>query len=152
MSTQTNLMPARRIGLAEKVIFWLLVTQSTCRFCFNPIKMKITKVSYSKIYPTASYMNERIGVEIEINEGEDAKGALHAAKILTDEFHKEANPDLYKYNEQTLTPDEIAVKESIEAAKSPQILGMLKNKLTANTKGYYMEKLKALTNNFTAHV
>ena len=113
--------------------------------------MKITKVSYNKIFPTASYMNERIGVEIDLIDGDDAKVALNTAKLLAEEFHKESNPDLYKHNNISLTPDEISIKEEIELAVSPQKLGILKNKLTTNTRGYYMEKLKTLTNNFVNH-
>lgn len=113
--------------------------------------MKIKTIAYSKIYPTASYMNERIGVEIELNEGEDAKQAMQTAKALSDEFHKESNPDLYKFNEVTLTPEELALKEEIDTKTTPQSLGMLKNRLTPNTKGYYMAKLKTLSNGFQQH-
>jgi hypothetical protein len=94
-------------------------------------------------------MNERIGVKILVGEGEDAKFALHEAKHLADEFHKEANPELYKHNQVALNTDEISVKESIESATTMEQLGRIKGKLTPNTKGYYMDKMKTLTTNFT---
>lgn len=56
---------------------------------------KITSVSYSKLYPLAVFSNERIGVEMSLEEGEDAKAALETCKALVHEFHLEANKELY---------------------------------------------------------
>ena len=56
---------------------------------------KITTVSYSKLYPLAVFSNERIGVEMSLEEGEDAKSALETCKALVHEFHFEANKELY---------------------------------------------------------
>ena len=56
---------------------------------------KITTVSYSKLYPLAVFSNERIGVEMSLEEGEDAKSALETCKSLVHEFHFEANKELY---------------------------------------------------------
>ena len=56
---------------------------------------KITSVSYSKLYPLAIFSNERIGVEMSVGEGEDAKSALETCKALVHEFHFEANKELY---------------------------------------------------------
>ena len=42
--------------------------------------MKVLKINYSKVFSLGNYENEKIGIEIEINEGEDATIAMAAAK------------------------------------------------------------------------
>lgn len=54
--------------------------------------MRFTKVCYSQLFALGSYLNERIGVEVEINEGDDPMLALEAAKQLSVEFNKVSNP------------------------------------------------------------
>jgi hypothetical protein len=56
--------------------------------------MKIDRISYQKTFNIGSYQSERIGVEIEINEGEDAKEALSTAKALVHEFYMEGVPTI----------------------------------------------------------
>lgn len=114
--------------------------------------MTIKTVNYSKIFAISSFLNERIGIEIEINEGEDAKMALSVAKSLAEEFHKESNPDLYKFNDVPLTADETADIAAMALCETPEKLGReFKNRLTKNTKPYYMDRLKTLTNGFSTH-
>ena len=52
--------------------------------------MHIDRISYQKTYNLGNYSSERIGVEIELNAGEDAKNALDVAKSLVEEYHKES--------------------------------------------------------------
>jgi hypothetical protein len=56
--------------------------------------MKIDRISYQKTFNIGSYQSERIGVEIELNEGEDAKEALSTAKALVHEFYMEGVPTI----------------------------------------------------------
>lgn len=113
--------------------------------------MFIKEVSFNSIYAKSSFLNDRIGVVIALNEGDDAKEALAVAKQLSDEFHKEANPDLYKHNAKPLNADDAALVAEIEGSDTIQKLGRLKGQLNAVTKPYYMDKLKTLTNNFQNH-
>ena len=62
--------------------------------------MKIDKVSYQKTFNLGNYSSERIGVDILLNEGEDAKEALATAKQLVTEYHKENNPQIYEEQEE----------------------------------------------------
>ena len=55
---------------------------------------RIDRISYQKTFNIGSYQSERIGVEIEINEGEDAKEALSTAKALVHEFYMEGVPTI----------------------------------------------------------
>ena len=55
--------------------------------------MTITTVSYQKTYNLGNYSSERIGVEVSINEGENAMEALDTAKKLCQEFHEKNNPE-----------------------------------------------------------
>lgn len=54
--------------------------------------MHVSKVTYSQLFPLSAYLNERVGVEVDLNPGEDAKEALETAKKLCEEFHKENAP------------------------------------------------------------
>jgi hypothetical protein len=54
--------------------------------------MHISKVTYSQLFPVGLYLNERVGVEIDVNPGEDAMKALEIAKALTVDFNKKNSP------------------------------------------------------------
>lgn len=57
--------------------------------------MKITKVSYQKAFWIGSYLQDKAGVEIELEEGETPEQALTEAKGRLEQWHKEVNPLLY---------------------------------------------------------
>lgn len=111
--------------------------------------MNIDKVTYSKIYPTSGFLNERVGVEISVSPGSDPMEALRAGKLLCDEFNKEANPNLYKYNSEPLTAEEAAIVKEIELCEDVKKLAFYKINMKKNIKPYYMERLKTLTDNFS---
>lgn len=50
--------------------------------------MHIDKVSYQRLYPIGSYLNERIGFEASLEEGEDPCKAIEELRILADQSHK----------------------------------------------------------------
>jgi hypothetical protein len=57
--------------------------------------MKIDRISYQKLFPLGAYVNERIGAEGQLDDGEDA---IRATKELSDMVHKihmQLNPHLY---------------------------------------------------------
>lgn len=56
--------------------------------------MNIKNISYTKTYNLGNYSSEKIGVEISINEGENAIEALRTAKELCDTYHKETTANL----------------------------------------------------------
>lgn len=57
--------------------------------------MKITTVNYQKVFPLGQYINERIGVEIQVDPDESEIEALREAKRIVEQFHKDNNPQLY---------------------------------------------------------
>ena len=57
--------------------------------------MPITTVNYQKTFNLGNYTSERIGVEISLNDNQDAKEAIAEAKKLVEEFHAETNKGLY---------------------------------------------------------
>lgn len=57
--------------------------------------MKITTVNYQKVFPLGQYINERIGVEIQVDPDESEVEALRQAKRIVEQFHKDNNPQLY---------------------------------------------------------
>lgn len=114
--------------------------------------MRFKTIQYSKLLPTSSYLNERIGVEIELETGESADEAISMAREFVKESHKKEYPELYKFNESSLTVEEASIVKEIEVCDSVEKLARFKNGLTKNTKPYYMDRLKTLTNNYTNHV
>src|SRR3990172_7780362 len=56
--------------------------------------MKITTVKYEKLFPTGSYLNERIGMEATLDDEEDEHKVLQLLKNLVENFHVKSNPQL----------------------------------------------------------
>jgi hypothetical protein len=48
--------------------------------------MKITSISYKKIFPIAQFVNETIGVEIQVDEGDDTDEAFKIAKETVEQW------------------------------------------------------------------
>ena len=57
--------------------------------------MKVSKVIYQKVFPLAQYVNEKIGIEIELTDTDDDDEAFTLAKAQVEKWHKESNPLLY---------------------------------------------------------
>lgn len=54
--------------------------------------MNTRLVTYQKIFPTANqFFNERVGIEIIVNDGENANDALNLAKKTVEDWHKQSN-------------------------------------------------------------
>ena len=117
--------------------------------------MHIQTINYQKTFNLGNYSSERIGVEISINAGEDAKEALETAKQLVEEFHKESKPQEANdpYTEpveviKTQSPKTLAEKTKyfIDLCKTKQELKswelMCKN--NPELKNYYDQKLQTL--------
>jgi hypothetical protein len=56
--------------------------------------MKVKTISYAKVFPLAAYVNEKIGVEIELDETDDWEETFSLAKTMVEKFHKDNNPQL----------------------------------------------------------
>jgi hypothetical protein len=57
--------------------------------------MTIKSISYQKAFVIGPYLQERIGVEIELSDTDDPDKAFQLAQEMTNDFHKKANPHLY---------------------------------------------------------
>jgi hypothetical protein len=79
--------------------------------------MRIKTISYQKSFVIGPYLQEKIGVEIELTEAESNKEnyenfTFSNAKAMVEKWHKEANPGL----EITMNPEvlpTIAVEKSV---------------------------------------
>lgn len=59
--------------------------------------MKITNVSYQKAFATGPFLQEKIGFEAEIEDGEESvTAALTELKSLAEGWHNNNNPHLYQ--------------------------------------------------------
>lgn len=58
--------------------------------------MRIDRISYKRVFPTgALYINEHIGLEAEINEGENPVELIGELKKMAEQIHRENHPHLY---------------------------------------------------------
>lgn len=66
--------------------------------------MKIDKVSYQRLYPIGSYLNERIGFEASLEEGESPEEAIEKLRILADHSHKplQEGEDSFEVDKQSV--------------------------------------------------
>jgi hypothetical protein len=67
--------------------------------------MHIQTVNYQKTFNLGNYSSEKIGVEIVLNAGEDAKKALDTAKELVEEYHKENFKEVNQEPEEIVSPE-----------------------------------------------
>ena len=109
--------------------------------------MHISKVKFDKLFSTSSYLNDRVGIEISVGEGEDPMAALQEANKLAIEFNKREYPQLYQFNDKPMTAAEVDVVVGINQCETLQKLSKYKGGLTATTKKYYMNKVKELSIN-----
>jgi hypothetical protein len=56
--------------------------------------MKITTVNYQKSFVIGPFLQEKIGIEIEIDDTETPESALYLAKQIAEDWHKATNPQL----------------------------------------------------------
>lgn len=61
------------------------------------------KVKYEQLFPTAIYLNCRIGLETEIPDEGDAMAELEGIKSFVNEFHQKQFPQFYEQGNPTFT-------------------------------------------------
>ena len=55
--------------------------------------MKVDRISYQKIFPTGmAYLNHKIGVEIDVSDGDNPEHAFNLAKALVEKWNADSNP------------------------------------------------------------
>lgn len=113
--------------------------------------MKDKEVYFEIILPKSSFLNYRLGVTKTVLKGESSMDAWDRACAEAEEWHKKKHPELYKFNEVSLTVEETSEITEIELCDTVQKLALHKSHLTKNTQPYYVAQLKKLTNNFTDH-
>ncbi len=107
--------------------------------------MSITKVKFDKLFSTSSYLNDRIGIEVTVENGQDPITALKEASRLAIEFNKMEYPELYRFNDKPMTAAEVDFVIQINQCETLQKLSRFKGSTNATTKKYYMDKVKELS-------
>jgi hypothetical protein len=117
--------------------------------------MHIQVINYQKTFNLGNYSSERIGVEIAVNAGEDAKEALATARQLVEEYHKEnlkpipqqvyeesveVIPTQSKKTLNEKTKAFIDACKTIEELKTWEVFSKINQELLE----YYKKKLKSL--------
>lgn len=115
--------------------------------------MKVTKIIYSKKFPYAPYLNESIGFEADLLEGEDEKETIQYLRELAEQSFTTAHPNvvLQKQVEEVdkRTPEEMKAADiaDIMSSKTLQELDTFKILKTIDKDYFnaYNTKLKELS-------
>lgn len=81
----------------------------------------VKSVTYQKAYVIGPYLQERIGIEIELDENQSPEDALDEAKKVSDEWHLKNNPHVGEpvtYAQPDLQENEI--KPKFQPKQSPK--------------------------------
>lgn len=77
------------------------------------------KVKYEQLFPTASFLNCRIGFELDIEDDMNVSDALLGLKDMAQAFHMKEFPQLYKQNKPIYNGEEMP-KEIQVSKPSPE--------------------------------
>jgi hypothetical protein len=95
--------------------------------------MHIDKVSYTKTFNLGNYSSEKIGVELELHQGEPADKALDIARALVMEYHLKNNPESIAVDSVI---EEIKVSPEEEKEKTIKSINDCKNE--GELRSFYM--------------
>jgi len=79
--------------------------------------MKFTKVTYSRLFPLQQFSNERIEVEIQVEEGESEVAALELAKKTVMQFHEQSVKEEEEKQVVDISQKGSSIQVNIENAK-----------------------------------
>lgn len=80
---------------------------------------KITSINYAKLFPLGAFINEKIGVECQVDDGEDVMNVLTEAKKIVTTFHYDSNKELYEMKGMKVT--DIQDSEPVVQLSSPKL-------------------------------
>lgn len=86
--------------------------------------MKTKTISYSKVFPLGGYSNEKIGVEIEIEAGDDVQKAIQEARQFV-EFNHQVNgliTEMEQCERVMQNPDDFTGSQVKRAAERMEII------------------------------
>lgn len=81
--------------------------------------MKIDKISFVKTFATGPYLNDKVGIEISLDEGDDSGTALDIAKKTVEQWHQSANPHLYQERKEWTLGTDLAPHMKTEISYGP---------------------------------
>jgi hypothetical protein len=94
--TGNTAQPSSRGDTKVPELVGLLTAGKTAFFNNKTNSMKPTLISYQKTFPLAPYVNEKISIEMQLDEGDDPIVVLNEAKKLVEKYHRDTNPQLYQ--------------------------------------------------------
>lgn len=125
--------------------------------------MKITSVNYKKIFPIQQYVNETIGIEIQVDEGDDPDFVMEQARQMVNGWSIQARfpPELLRHEPLEVKPPREFVKMdftvptinkqdekieiAIDNAKTKEELNKLKPTLPISLTEHFEKRLNELS-------
>jgi|SRR6266568_2889214 len=113
--------------------------------------MKPNKVTYQKVFPLSPYVNEKIGIEIQVEESDDPEHCFDFAKEIVEAWHKKNNTrlidevDIHQSKISAMNLKDHYREMLINNANSVEELGKLRPGLPSNLVPLFIKKMKELT-------
>jgi hypothetical protein len=79
--------------------------------------MKFTKVTYSRLFPLQQFSNERIEVEIQLDDHESEVAAFELAKKTVMQFHEQSVKQEEESKVVDISQKDFAIRLSVETVK-----------------------------------
>lgn len=77
--------------------------------------MKCTRIYYEKCFNLGNYQNEKVGVEIELAEGETAAAAMKLAQKFVEQSTTKENHNLDRAKQIVAQPDNYSYSDVVKA-------------------------------------
>lgn len=113
--------------------------------------MKYTKVTYQKAFVIGPYLQERVGIEIEIDETEQPQDALTEAKRIAETWHIANNPQVHElipgpFDQLPIT---ISYSEDPEIGITPEVIMSCNDLVTIDSYRLLIKGKQELENAYT---
>jgi hypothetical protein len=102
-------------------------------------------IYFEIILPKSAYLNYRLGRNTIIKPGETSMDAYNRACEEAEQWHKLKHPELYKFNDVTLSVEESEIIQQMALCDTIDKLAAYKGNLTPNTRKYYTSNLERLS-------
>jgi hypothetical protein len=89
--------------------------------------MVIQEIKYEQLFPTASFLNVRIGITIGLEERDKVENALTMAKDICVDFHKKSYPQFYKQGAPVYTGEEKVIEVTDTTSQREVIIEGIKS-------------------------
>lgn len=116
--------------------------------------MKITEITYDKLFPYAPWLNQRIGIKVQVDENDNVDEVFNKAKDQVDKWYEQAGgfqsgeQIIEKNTEPKQNDPVVGIESAINSCTTVKVLESFKllSSRDESVKKMYDKKMKELTN------